>query len=1039
MAAARLRALLEGAKAEREAAYKELAALASGDDADATTELAAASLHVGGLEGGLEDEAALAASFARFGAVLAATLHRRREGAKVSWSLLTFAEPAAARAALECAAELSAGGLVACGLDMQRVLGRTGPLGAVLERHKARVAVSIAKGVVPALVGVLCADASRVGAAEARRASLLLGGLLLLDRLAVGVELVRDGRNLQAWAAPRSALAALVAKAPAELTREDVTLAACDALPDCAKWAQGFTAICAELGLDQTARFMAWMESNPHTTARLPADDKNLRFLELALDACRAPEDLSGLERAGLWWLMFCIICQRPAVCAAALAAGVLEVMISTLRTSSPDDWLGWQTATGLQAGAIFTLLCQFTLSVRTAPSSLSRVRSCLTEPRGAQTPGADLIERFIDCGAVEACVAALRAFELRGAGRAGEANVMVVVHALITIQPLDLTAPEAAPVVRQLREAPSALRFTMAHPLRHVSALGHDSAPYCGMLCAVVFGKEEGGGFDFARGTIDDILKVMRDQLSGALAPFFAVLPAHWFRPVVHLAISDVNKRTLVKSARLIPLLLEALFLEPEHARKGAADSMKAPIQADAAGCLLQVAVFEAGRAMLQRDPAAVRALRVLADGGALTEEAKLSAEGALVAIEGVKGGGGGGVAAGKHIMVSCECAASSIETHPALTHSWCVAGADQWDVQATVERAVRSLQRRQYLVWLDLDRMKGSTVDAMSDAIDNAAVMLYAVSEPYKESGNCRLEANYAHQRGVDMIPLLVEKGYQPNGWLGLLMGTRLWYPFYHAEGDDEAAFERRLDAVVREIGDRGQPKPQPAAAASGGAAPPARTLAPPEASPFPAPAPAPAPVPAAPPRAALTTSDAGHGRAPAAQAMPQAAPPVAHGGSLAELSRFVKEQQVVLFEREAQADARAERARQDARAERAELEARMEAQRREMEARLEAERRELEVRLASARAITDEELAALQARLEALRGARLLSDAQAFALEDLCADVIELEAAAGALTMQAVHTSRAVAKARTLVAMSERVPADAAFARQLKRKFV
>ena len=55
----------------------------------------------------------------------------------------------------------------------------------------------------------------------------------------------------------------------------------------------------------------------------------------------------------------------------------------------------------------------------------------------------------------------------------------------------------------------------------------------------------------------IDDILKVMRDQLSGALAPFFAVLPAHWFRPVVHLAISDVNKRTLVKSARLIPLLL--------------------------------------------------------------------------------------------------------------------------------------------------------------------------------------------------------------------------------------------------------------------------------------------------------------------------------------------------------------------------------------------------------------------------------------------------------------------------------------------------
>ena len=41
------------------------------------------------------------------------------------------------------------------------------------------------------------------------------------------------------------------------------------------------------------------------------------------------------------------------------------------------------------------------------------------------------------------------------------------------------------------------------------------------------------------------------------------------------------------------------------------------------------------------------------------------------------------------------------------------------------------------------------------MSDAIDNAEVMLYAVSEAYKESGNCRLEANYAHQQNVDMIP--------------------------------------------------------------------------------------------------------------------------------------------------------------------------------------------------------------------------------------------------------------------------------------------
>ena len=40
--------------------------------------------------------------------------------------------------------------------------------------------------------------------------------------------------------------------------------------------------------------------------------------------------------------------------------------------------------------------------------------------------------------------------------------------------------------------------------------------------------------------------------------------------------------------------------------------------------------------------------------------------------------------------------------------------------------------------------DRMKGNTMDAMSLAVDGAACMLYGVSLAYKESGNCRLEAN-------------------------------------------------------------------------------------------------------------------------------------------------------------------------------------------------------------------------------------------------------------------------------------------------------
>ncbi len=57
------------------------------------------------------------------------------------------------------------------------------------------------------------------------------------------------------------------------------------------------------------------------------------------------------------------------------------------------------------------------------------------------------------------------------------------------------------------------------------------------------------------------------------------------------------------------------------------------------------------------------------------------------------------------------------------------------------------------------------------MDDAIGNAQVMLYAVSEKYKESGSCRLEASYAHRLGIDMIPVTVQDRYSPDGWLRLV----------------------------------------------------------------------------------------------------------------------------------------------------------------------------------------------------------------------------------------------------------------------------
>ena len=55
--------------------------------------------------------------------------------------------------------------------------------------------------------------------------------------------------------------------------------------------------------------------------------------------------------------------------------------------------------------------------------------------------------------------------------------------------------------------------------------------------------------------------------------------------------------------------------------------------------------------------------------------------------------------------------------------------------------------------------------------------------------------------------MVPLVLTEGFKPKGWLGLILGTRMWYAFWDAAQDEDGAFELRLDAVVREIGDRGK----------------------------------------------------------------------------------------------------------------------------------------------------------------------------------------------------------------------------------------
>lgn len=163
---------------------------------------------------------------------------------------------------------------------------------------------------------------------------------------------------------------------------------------------------------------------------------------------------------------------------------------------------------------------------------------------------------------------------------------------------------------------------------------------------------------------------------------------------------------------------------------------------------------------------------------------------------------------------------------------------------------------------------------------------------------------------------------------------------------------------------------------------------------------------------------------------------------GGSLADLSAFMVQQQQMMIDREAQL-------RADLKAERLELEAKLEQQRqqtdeqrREWEAKVEQQRREIETLRAEnlmaarpqlASEMVDEgQLAALQSRLQAMHAAKLLTDEELFSLEDAVVDCVEVLPTAGASAPE-------VEKIVKMLLVVAKVASDNMLARQLRRKFL
>ncbi|XP_046350502.2 uncharacterized protein LOC124131334 [Haliotis rufescens] len=124
------------------------------------------------------------------------------------------------------------------------------------------------------------------------------------------------------------------------------------------------------------------------------------------------------------------------------------------------------------------------------------------------------------------------------------------------------------------------------------------------------------------------------------------------------------------------------------------------------------------------------------------------------------------------------------------------------QWADQKTLVKVKESLRQRGYNIWMDIDDMEGSTLQAMAEAVQNASVVLVCMSERYKLSQNCRSEAEYAFNLRKPIVPLMMQRDYKPDGWLGFIKGTKLYFEF-----SGKYPYDQKITDLVKELGKRGQ----------------------------------------------------------------------------------------------------------------------------------------------------------------------------------------------------------------------------------------
>eukprot|EP00457_Paulinella_chromatophora_P002999 gb/GEZN01003004.1/.p1 GENE.gb/GEZN01003004.1/~~gb/GEZN01003004.1/.p1 ORF type:complete len:539 (-),score=79.97 gb/GEZN01003004.1/:594-2210(-) len=290
-------------------------------------------------------------------------------------------------------------------------------------------------------------------------------------------------------------------------------------------------------------------------------------------------------------------------------------------------------------------------------------------------------------------------------------------------------------------------------------------------MAIANIIGREEKSKLVADESAMSTIVSLLRSSLDGSHFAQLCWVPEYVLPPLVNLTVSDANKVELLKHP-VIELLIQVLsdwrtYKERYPKLVDVAASQELALDALSNLCFDETSCNRVKAAgvveMLQK-------LFSQAQG-----ELKEKSDRLLWMVK------------GRPATEVEEKLKSTDQKHIMISYSW---------AQKGMRILATKLKEAGFKVWLDVNEMSGSTVEAMASAVENSSLVIIGVSKAYQQSANCRLECEYAHQRKIPWIPVMAEANFQPNGWLGILMGSKLWFPF--SEGEVENAVHNLLPEV-------------------------------------------------------------------------------------------------------------------------------------------------------------------------------------------------------------------------------------------------